>query len=110
MQGKTFEATCPFGPVLVTPDEFTPGAYLSTWINGSRQQHASTADLVFGPAELVAYISSIVTLQPGDVIVTGTPGGVGHALPAPCHLAAGDLVETAIDGIGQLTNRVRLRS
>ncbi len=109
LQGKTFEATCPFGPVLVTADEFSPGALLSTWVNGERQQHASTDDLVFGPAELVAYVSSIVTLQPGDVIATGTPGGVGHALPTPRHLAPGDLVETTVEGIGTLRNTVRLR-
>jgi acylpyruvate hydrolase len=110
LQGKTFEATCPFGPMLVTHDEFAPGARLSTWINGARLQHAATDDLVFGPADLIAYISSIVTLQPGDVIATGTPGGVGHALRPPRHLVPGDLVETAIDGIGRLANRVRIRS
>lgn len=110
LQGKTFEATCPFGPVLVTSDEFAPGSRLSTWVNGARQQYAATNDLVFGPAELIAYISSIVTLQPGDVIATGTPGGVGHALPDPLHLVPGDLVETSIEGIGRLVNRVRVRS
>ncbi|GAA2227668.1 fumarylacetoacetate hydrolase family protein [Herbiconiux moechotypicola] len=106
LQGKTLEGSCPFGPVLVTADEFTPGAALTTSIDGETVQHAATDDLVFGPAELVSYISSIVTLQPGDVIATGTPGGVGHAMPTPRHLAHGETVRVEIAGIGAVGNRV----
>lgn len=108
LEGKTFESTCPFGPVLVTADAFSPDATLSTFVNGDRVQHAPVDDLVFGPAALVAYVSSIVTLQPGDVITTGTPGGVGHALTPPRHLAPGDTVTTTITSLGTLTNRVRV--
>ena len=79
LQGKTFENTTPFGPYLVTTDEWTPGPTLRTQVDGELMQEASTGDLVFTPAVLISYFSQIVTLQPGDVIATGTPGGVGHA-------------------------------
>lgn len=108
LQGKTFESTCPFGPVMITADEFDLGAQLVTTVNGTRHQHASTDDLVFEPAELVSYVSSILTLNPGDVISTGTPGGVGHALPVPKYLMPGDILETMVEGIGELRNHVRL--
>jgi acylpyruvate hydrolase len=105
-QGKTFEGTAPFGPVLVTADEFAVGGSLRGEVDGEVVQQASTDDLVFGPAALVSYISHIFTLKPGDVIVTGTPGGVGHARKPPRYLAAGSTLLTAIEGIGELRNRV----
>lgn len=107
-QGKTFERSSPFGPVLVTSDEWRPSstATLSTVVDGETVQSTPTDDLVFGPAALVSYISHIVTLQPGDVIATGTPGGVGHARKPPRYLTDGSVLDTAIDGIGGLTNRV----
>lgn len=103
-QGKTWEHTTPFGPVLVTPDEMTPGARLTTRLDGEELQNTTIDDLVFGPAELVRYISTIVTLQPGDVIATGTPGGVGHARKPPRYLRAYQTLTTSIDGIGELVN------
>ncbi|WP_106815137.1 fumarylacetoacetate hydrolase family protein [Microbacterium timonense] len=109
LQGKTFDETAPFGPVLVTPDEFTPGPRIRCAVNGETVQDAATDDLVFDPAELVSYISAIVTLQPGDVIASGTPGGVGHARTPARYLTAGDRVETSVDGIGMLRNRVDVR-
>lgn len=108
-QGKTFEGTTPFGPVLVTPDEWTPGcdgAELRTIVDAEEVQRTSTDDLVFGPAALVAYISEILTLRPGDVIATGTPGGVGHARTPARYLRAGETLITGIDGIGELRNRI----
>jgi acylpyruvate hydrolase len=105
-QGKTFEATAPFGPVLVTADEFTPGGTLRGSIDGETVQQTPTDDLVFGPAALVAYISEIFTLNPGDVIVTGTPGGVGHARKPPRYLAPGQVLTTSVEGIGELRNRI----
>jgi acylpyruvate hydrolase len=108
LQGKTFESTTPLGPWLVTPDEAPgPNRAISCDVNGERMQEADTADLVFDPVALVAYISSIITLQPGDVIATGTPGGVGAAHTPPRFLSAGDEVVTRIEGIGECRNTCR---
>jgi acylpyruvate hydrolase len=105
-QGKTFEGTAPFGPVLVTADEFRLGAQLRGEVDGEIVQSTSTGDLVFGPAALVSYISQIFTLMPGDVIATGTPGGVGHARKPPRYLTPGSTLVTAVEGIGELRNAV----
>ena len=105
LQGKTFEHTSPFGPYLVTPDEWTPGPLLITRVDGETVQEASTGDLVFGPAALIAYVSDILTLNPGDVIATGTPGGVGHARTPPRYLTAGSVLQTSIPGLGAQHNR-----
>lgn len=105
-QGKTFEATAPFGPVLVTSDDFTLGGMLLGAVDGETVQQTPTDDLVFGPAELVSYISQIFTLQPGDVIATGTPGGVGHARKPARYLAPGQQLVTSVEGIGELRNSV----
>lgn len=104
LQGKTFENTTPVGPVLVTTDEWRPGPTLQTVVDGEVMQKISTGDLVFSPAYLVSYISQIITLQPGDLIATGTPGGVGHARKPARYLAPGSVVETTIEGIGTLAN------
>ncbi|MFF2108519.1 fumarylacetoacetate hydrolase family protein [Rhodococcus koreensis] len=106
LQGKTFEGTCPLGPTLVTPDEFSLGAPLTTHVDGATVQSDSTGDLVFTPARLIEYISHIVTLQAGDVILTGTPGGVGH--PTGTHLSDGQALTTEITGLGTLHNTVRV--
>jgi acylpyruvate hydrolase len=111
LQGKTFEGTTPLGPVLVTPDELpgglAPSGPITTTVNGEVMQKADIADLVFGPVDLVKYASTITTLRPGDVIATGTPGGVGHARKPPRYLADGDVVITEIGGIGRLENVAR---
>jgi acylpyruvate hydrolase len=110
LQGKTFEATTPLGPLLVTPDELPGGTRpelaIRTIVGGEKMQEANTSELVFDPVALVRYVSTILTLQPGDVIATGTPGGVGHAHRPPRYLAAGDLLVTEIDGIGRCENTV----
>lgn len=112
LQGKTWEGTTPMGPVLVTPDELPGGARpsldLSAAVDGETVQKASTSDLVFDPVALVQYVSTILTLQPGDVIATGTPGGVGHARKPPVYLRAGSRLVTEIDGIGRLDNVAEL--
>lgn len=105
-QGKTFEASAPFGPELVTADEFQLGGMLRGEVNDETVQQTPTDDLVFGPAALVSYISRIFTLNPGDVIATGTPGGVGHARKPPRYLAPGDVLTTSVEGIGKLRNRI----
>jgi acylpyruvate hydrolase len=111
LQGKTFEATTPFGPELVTPDELPggtrPALRLTCAVDGETVQSADTGDLVFDPVALVEYISQIVTLSPGDVIATGTPGGVGHARKPPRYLTEGSELVTAIEGIGSLENTAR---
>jgi acylpyruvate hydrolase len=105
LQGKTFEHSTPLGPSLVTTDEFdgTSGA-ITCVVNGETMQHSDVGDLLFGPTALVSYISTIVTLLPGDIIATGTPGGVGAARTPPQFLAAGDVVVTRIAGLGELRN------
>lgn len=108
LQGKTFESSTPLGPVLVTADELPARAHVSTTVGETRRQHASVDDLVFSPADLLSYISRIVTLRPGDVVATGTPGGVGHASDPPEHLADGECVTVTVDGIGSVSNRLRI--
>jgi acylpyruvate hydrolase len=111
LQGKTFEGTTPVGPVLVTPDELPggvrPALEVRCEVDGEKVPKASTGDLVFDPVDLVSYVSTIVTLRPGDLIATGTPGGVGHARTPPCYLADGSVVVTEISGLGRLENQVR---
>jgi acylpyruvate hydrolase len=108
LQGKSFEATTPVGPWLVTPDESPgPAREISCRVEGELMQEADTADLVFDPATLVSYISTIITLEPGDIIATGTPGGVGTARTPPRYLADGETVVTRIAGVGECRNRCR---
>ena len=107
LQGKTFESTCPIGPHLVTPDEAGTGLELRCSVDGETVQKANTADLVFGPVATIAYISTILTLNPGDVIALGTPGGVGHARKPPRYLHDGAVLTTAISGLGECVNTAR---
>ncbi|GAB1576031.1 fumarylacetoacetate hydrolase family protein [Bordetella petrii] len=107
--GKNFDATGAFGPWMATRDEVPDGADLSltTRLNGEVMQHASTAQLIFGIPRLIHYISRFATLEPGDVIVTGTPGGVGFKRTPPLFMQDGDVVEVEVAGVGRLSNRVR---
>lgn len=108
LQGKTFEGTTPVGPWLVTADESPgPDREISCEVDGELMQRSDTAELVFPPAALVAYLSSIVTLEPGDIIATGTTGGVGVARTPPRFLADGETVVTRIAGVGELRNVCR---
>ena len=108
-QGKTWESTTPLGPYFVTPDELPggvrPALELSCSVNGEIVQQANTSDLVFDPVALVEYVSTIITLRPGDVIATGTPGGVGHARKPARYLAGGDILVTHIAGLGVAENQ-----
>ncbi|HSN34965.1 MAG TPA: fumarylacetoacetate hydrolase family protein [Arthrobacter sp.] len=105
LQGKTWEKSTPFGPALVTKDEFS-GGLMTTAVDGEIQQQTPTNDVVFTPEFLVSYISTIITLNPGDVIATGTPGGVGHAQDPKRYLQEGQILVTTIEGLGELKNRV----
>jgi acylpyruvate hydrolase len=106
LQGKSFESSTPVGPVLATVDEVPASARITTSVDGELLQEGRIDDLVFGPAAIVAYISQIFPLDPGDIVATGTPGGVGHARTPPRYLAAGQVVVTTIEGIGSLRNPV----
>ena len=102
-QGKNFEKTSGFGPYLVT--DYTPGSRIETRLDGEVMQSATTDDLVFSPAKLVEYISHIVTLKPGDVVITGTAGGVGHARKPARYIGDGQTVEVSIEGLGTVRNK-----
>lgn len=107
LQGKTFERSTPVGPVMITPDEVDHARDLALWcsVNGEEMQRSTTADMIFSPAEIVAYVSQIMTLVPGDLIACGTPAGIGGLRKPPVYLRSGDVVTTGIEGIGVLTNR-----
>lgn len=107
--GKSFDTFAPFGPALVTADEVPePGRLaISLRLNGNTMQQSSTDQLIFSVDELVAYISQVCTLLPGDVLFTGTPPGVGFARKPPVFLKAGDQVEVEIEGLGVLENPIR---
>ncbi|MFM9901079.1 MAG: fumarylacetoacetate hydrolase family protein [Polaromonas sp.] len=107
--GKNFDDSGPFGPVFVTSDQLPPGAAglrIQTRLNGAVVQDASTSSLIFDVATLVSLLSEAVCLQPGDVIVTGTPAGVGLARQPPLWMKHGDVCEVEIEGIGILRNPV----
>jgi acylpyruvate hydrolase len=106
LQGKTFESSTPVGPMLVTPDEVDHARdlRLRCEVDGELRQDARTSDLVFDPVAIVRYVSMILTLLPGDLISTGTPGGVGAGMNPPVFLRPGQRVRTVIDGIGELLN------
>lgn len=108
LQGKTFERSTPVGPVLVTADEVggvTPDLLLRCEVDGEVMQEARTSDLLFAPVDVVAYISTVITLRPGDLISTGTPGGVGEGRRPPVYLRPGQVVRTTVESIGELRNR-----
>jgi acylpyruvate hydrolase len=103
--GKTWERSTPVGPWLTTLDDAElDNAVLEVTVDGERRQHARVDDLVFGLEQLVADISAIVTLRPGDIIATGTPGGVADAMDPPGYLRAGQICEVSITGLGTLRN------
>jgi 2-keto-4-pentenoate hydratase/2-oxohepta-3-ene-1,7-dioic acid hydratase in catechol pathway len=106
--GKSFDTHCPFGPALVTPDEVADplALRLRTWVNGELRQDASTKDLIFDPAALVEHLSTAFTLEPGDLVSTGTPAGVAVAMKPPRWLVPGDVVRVEIEGVGAIENRV----
>ena len=108
-QGKNFDGTGPLGPVVVTPDELPAGASglrITSRVNGETRQDSNTGDLIFGVARLVEILSEFMTLEPGDVVATGTPSGVAHAMKPPGWMKAGDRVEVEIEGIGILGNPI----
>jgi len=111
--GKNFDRTGAFGPELVTADEVPSGAKglrIVSRVNGAVMQDGNTSDMIFDVAALIACLSEVMTLEPGDVIATGTPAGVGYARKPPIFLKPADVCEITIDGLGTLTNRVADRT
>jgi 2-keto-4-pentenoate hydratase/2-oxohepta-3-ene-1,7-dioic acid hydratase in catechol pathway len=108
VRGKSFDTFCPLGPWIVTADEIPDPQTLGLRcrVNGRTLQESTTAEMIFGCAELISYLSRVMTLEPGDVIATGTPFGVGFARKPPVFLLDGDTVECEVDGIGTLSNPV----
>jgi 2-keto-4-pentenoate hydratase/2-oxohepta-3-ene-1,7-dioic acid hydratase in catechol pathway len=106
--GKSFDTHGPIGPWLVTPDEVGDPHDLSlrTWVNGELRQHAGTDDLVFDCYDLITHLSTAFTLNPGTIVSTGTPSGVGFARTPPALLVSGDVVRIEIDQIGAIENRL----
>jgi len=107
--GKNFDGTGPMGPAIVTADELPAGAQglgIRTRLNGELLQDGNTADMVFPVPRIVSLLSQVMTLEPGDVIATGTPSGVGHARKPPLWMRPGDVVACEIDGIGTLANPI----
>ena len=108
VKGKSHDTFAPLGPYLVGRDEIADPHKLDLWlkVNGERVQNSNTSDLVFKIDELVSYISSFMTLLPGDIISTGTPSGVGLGFDPPRYLKAGDLVELGIEGLGEARQEI----
>lgn len=107
-RGKSFDTFGPFGPALVTPDE-VPNSHalqLTCKVNGEMRQNSNTNNLIHSVESIIEYITRGITLQPGDVIATGTPAGVGVFLKPPKLLNRGDLVELEVQGLGVITNRI----
>jgi acylpyruvate hydrolase len=107
-RAKGFDNSCPWGPWITTADEVAdPEALaLKTWVNGELRQDSSTADLIFGVQAVVDFLAAAITLQPGDLILTGTPPGVGQAMDPPRFLAGGDRVRIEIDGLGAIEHAI----
>ena len=107
--GKNFDQTGAFGPWLVTPDELPLGCHgltIQSRLNGQVMQNANTKDFLWGIAETIVLISECMTLEPGDVVITGTPAGVGYARNPPVFMKAGDICEIEIESIGVLRNTI----
>jgi 2-keto-4-pentenoate hydratase/2-oxohepta-3-ene-1,7-dioic acid hydratase in catechol pathway len=109
MIGKTFDTFAPLGPALVTPDELPDPHHLRirSRLNGETMQDSNTEQMIFNVPQIIGYLSRVMTLEPGDVVFTGTPPGVGMARKPPVYLKGGDVVEIEIEGIGVLRNPVQ---
>jgi 2-keto-4-pentenoate hydratase/2-oxohepta-3-ene-1,7-dioic acid hydratase in catechol pathway len=109
MKGKSADTFAPLGPWLVTSDEVPDPQKLGLWleVNGERVQNGNTSNMIFTLAHVVAYISQFMTLMPGDVVITGTPAGVGLGMKPPRFLKAGDVMRLGIDGLGEQRQEVK---
>jgi len=108
-RAKGFDSSCPWGPWITTADEVPDarGLHVTSHVNGEVRQDAHTSDLIFGPEELVAFIAETCTLEPGAIVLTGTPSGVGAAMDPPTFLEPGDVVRVEVEGLGALEHPVQ---
>jgi len=109
MKGKGFDTSAPVGPWLVTTDEITDPQSLNIWleVNGTRYQNGNTRTMAFSVTHIVSYVSQFMTLLPGDVIITGTPPGVGHGHTPPVYLKDGDVMRLGVEGLGEQNQKVK---
>ncbi|MPZ73743.1 MAG: hypothetical protein GEU74_11015 [Nitriliruptorales bacterium] len=107
-RSKSFDTFCPLGPWITTADEVPDPQELAirSWVNGEARQDSSTKEMLYGVAELIEFFARGMTLEPGDVILTGTPHGVGFAMDPPRFLAPGDVVRCEVEGLGVIENRM----
>ena len=107
-RAKGFDTACPWGPWITTVDELPDavGLRIGSWVNGEQRQDANTEQLIFGPQQLVDFIAETITLEPGDIILTGTPDGVGMAFDPPRYLEDGDVVRIEIERLGSIEHPV----
>jgi 2-keto-4-pentenoate hydratase/2-oxohepta-3-ene-1,7-dioic acid hydratase in catechol pathway len=107
-RAKGFDSSCPWGTWITTTDEAgdAKGRSVTTHVNGEQRQDGNTSDLIFGPAELVEFISEACTLEPGAIILTGTPSGVGEAFKPPRYLQSGDTVRVEVEGLGAIEHPI----
>jgi 2-keto-4-pentenoate hydratase/2-oxohepta-3-ene-1,7-dioic acid hydratase in catechol pathway len=110
-RAKGFDSSCPWGPWITTADEVDDAEKLriTSHVNGEVRQDSSTSDLVFGPQALVDFIAETITFEPGDLILTGTPEGVGQSMDPPQFLAAGDVVRCEVEGLGAIEHTIAVR-
>ena len=110
LQGKNWDSSTPVGPIMTTPDELPGGVCpelgITATLDGETMQSSNTKDLLFDPVNLVQYVSTMIRLNPGDMIATGTPGGVGHARTPARYLQVGETITCTVEGIGEVSNRV----
>lgn len=109
IRGKSLDTYCPMGPAIVSKDEIADPQNLTvcTWLNGQVVQDSNTKEMIFGIAPLIEFISRAIILEPGDVIATGTPHGVGHHRTPPIYMKPGDVVQVEVGGVGKLSNEVQ---
>jgi 2-keto-4-pentenoate hydratase/2-oxohepta-3-ene-1,7-dioic acid hydratase in catechol pathway len=107
-RAKGFDTSCPWGPWITTVDELPDAADLriSSWVNGEQRQDSNTDNLIFAPQQLVDFIAETITLEPGDIILTGTPHGVGMAFDPPRYLEPGDVVRIEIERLGSIEHEI----
>jgi acylpyruvate hydrolase len=107
-RAKGFDTSCPWGPWITTVDELPDarGLRIGSWVNGEQRQDSSTDDLIFGPQQVVDFIAEVCTLEPGDLILTGTPEGVGQSMDPPQFLKPGDVVRIEVERLGAIEHTV----